>query len=165
MKSKQNVIILGSTGSIGTSALEVIENNQDKFAVKYLSTNTRVVLLLEQAKNFQPEGIIITDDEAFKELKLANLPFKVYSRSDLTKIIVEEDIDVVIAAMVGFAGLESTLEAAKSGKKIALANKEHLLLLVISLQNMHNNQVQKLSRLIQNIQLFCSVWLVNKKIR
>jgi len=127
MKSKQNVIILGSTGSIGTSALEVIENNQDKFAVKYLSTNTRVDLLLEQAKKFQPEGIIITDDEAFKELKLANLPFKVYSRSDLTKIIVGEDIDVVIAAMVGFAGLESTLEAAKSGKKIALANKETLV--------------------------------------
>lgn len=127
MKSKQNVIILGSTGSIGTSALEVLENNSDKFTVKYLSTNTRVDLLLEQAKKFQPEGIIITDEKAYNELKLSNLPFKIYSRTDLTKIIVEEDIDVVVAAMVGFAGLESTLEAAKSGKKIALANKETLV--------------------------------------
>lgn len=127
MKSKQNVIILGSTGSIGTSALEVLENNSDKFTVKYLSTNTRVDLLLEQAKKFQPEGIIITDEKAYNELKLSNLPFKIYSRTDLSKIIVEEDIDVVVAAMVGFAGLESTLEAAKSGKKIALANKETLV--------------------------------------
>jgi len=127
MKSKQNVIILGSTGSIGTSALEVLESNSDKFTVKYLSTNTRVDLLLEQAKKFQPEGIIITDEKAYNELKLSNLPFKIYSRTDLTKIIVEEDIDVVVAAMVGFAGLESTLEAAKSGKKIALANKETLV--------------------------------------
>jgi len=127
MKSKQNIIILGSTGSIGTSALEVIENNADKFTVKYLSTNTKVDLLLEQAKKFHPEGIIITDDDAYKELKSENLPLKVYSKKELSNIIIEEDIDVVIAAMVGFAGLESTLEAAKAGKKIALANKETLV--------------------------------------
>jgi 1-deoxy-D-xylulose-5-phosphate reductoisomerase len=127
MKSKQNIIILGSTGSIGTSALEVIEKNSDKFAVKYLSTNTRIDLLIEQAKKFNPQGIIVTDDNAYNQLKESNLPFKVYSRSDLIKIIVEEDIDIVIAAMVGFAGLESTIEAAKSGKKIALANKETLV--------------------------------------
>ncbi|MGB9663780.1 MAG: 1-deoxy-D-xylulose-5-phosphate reductoisomerase [Ignavibacteria bacterium] len=124
---KKNIIILGSTGSIGTSALEVIENNSDKFRIKYLSANTNVSLLLEQANKFRPEGIIITDDEAFKELKKFNPPTKIYSKEDLKKIIVEEDIDIVIAAMVGFAGLESTLEAIKSGKKIALANKETLV--------------------------------------
>lgn len=127
MKLKKNIIILGSTGSIGTSALEVIENNSDKFRVKYLSANTNVSLLLEQANKFHPEGIIITDDEAYKELRKFNSPAKVYSKDDLKKIIVEEDIDIVIAAMVGFAGLEFTLEAIKSGKKIALANKETLV--------------------------------------
>lgn len=127
MENKKNIIILGSTGSIGTSALEVIENNSDKFSVKYLSTNTRIDLLLEQAKKFKPRGIIVTDDDAYREIKSYNLNFEVYSKYDLLEIIVREDIDIVIAAMVGFAGLESTLEAARSGKKIALANKETLV--------------------------------------
>lgn len=127
MEKNKNIIILGSTGSIGTSALEVIENNTDKFKVTYLSTNTRIDLILEQAKKFQPCGIIITDDEAYKEVKSYKLDFKVYSKYDLHEIIVRDDIDIVIAAMVGFAGLESTIEAAKSGKKIALANKETLV--------------------------------------
>jgi 1-deoxy-D-xylulose-5-phosphate reductoisomerase len=127
MEKKKNIIILGSTGSIGRSALEVIESNSDKFSVKYLSTNTRVDLLLEQAKKFNPRGIIITDDEAYREVKSYNLPYEVYSKNELLELIVREDIDIVIAAMVGFAGLESTLEAIKSGKKIALANKETLV--------------------------------------
>ncbi|MCX7612391.1 MAG: 1-deoxy-D-xylulose-5-phosphate reductoisomerase [Ignavibacterium sp.] len=127
MERRKNIIILGSTGSIGNSALEVIENNLDKFRIKYLSANTSIDQLLEQAQKFHPEGIIITDNEAYNELKSSNLPFKVFSKDDLLKIIVENDIDIVIAAMVGFAGLESTLEAAKSGKKIALANKETLV--------------------------------------
>lgn len=127
MEKKKNIIILGSTGSIGTSALEVIENNLDKFCVKYLSTNTRIDLLIEQARKFNPEGIIITDDLAYQRLKTQQLPFKIFSKEDLTQIILNEDIDIVIAAMVGFAGLDSTLQAAKSGKKIALANKETLV--------------------------------------
>lgn len=127
MKKKRNIIILGSTGSIGTSTLEVIENNADKFCVKYLSTNTRIDLLLEQAKKFKPRGLIITDDDAYREIKSRALDLEVYSKYDLLDIIVRDDIDIVIAAMVGFAGLESTLEAAKSGKKIALANKETLV--------------------------------------
>jgi 1-deoxy-D-xylulose-5-phosphate reductoisomerase len=127
MNQKKNIIILGSTGSIGTSALEVIEKNSDKFSVKYLSANTNVELLLEQAKKFHPDGIIVTDDEAYKDLKKIDLTTKLYSRENLKEIIVEEDIDIVIAAMVGFAGLESTLEAIKAGKKVALANKETLV--------------------------------------
>jgi len=127
MKKKKNIIILGSTGSIGSSALEVIENNSDKFCVKYLSTNTRIDLLLEQARKFKPRGLIITDDYAYREIKSQKLDFEIYSKYDLLEIIVRDDIDIVIAAMVGFAGLESTLEAAKSGKKIALANKETLV--------------------------------------
>ncbi len=127
MEKIKNIIILGSTGSIGTSALEVIENNPDKFKVTYLSTNTRIDLILEQAKKFRPRGIIITDDEAYKEVKSLKLDLEVYSKFDLQEIILRDDIDIVIAAMVGFAGLESTLEAVKSGKKIALANKETLV--------------------------------------
>ncbi len=127
MEKIKNIIILGSTGSIGTSALEVIENNPDKFKVTYLSTNTRIDLILEQAKKFRPRGIIITDDEAYKEVKSLKLDLEVYSKYDLQEIILRDDIDIVIAAMVGFAGLESTLEAVKSGKKIALANKETLV--------------------------------------
>lgn len=127
MEKKRNIIILGSTGSIGTSALEVIENNLDKFCVQYLSTNTRIDLLLEQAKKFNPKGLIITDDEAYREVKSNKLPFNIYSKNDLPEIISGNDIDIVVAAMVGFAGLEPTLEAAKSGKKIALANKEALV--------------------------------------
>lgn len=127
MKEKKHIIILGSTGSIGTSALEVIERNSEKFSVKYLSTNTRIDLLIEQAKKFNPEGLIITDDKAYKHAKSFNLPYKIYSKLDLLRIINEEDIDIVIAAMVGFAGLEPILESAKTGKKIALANKETLV--------------------------------------
>ncbi len=125
--SKKKIILLGSTGSIGTSALEVIEKNSDKFSVKYLSTNTRIDLLSEQVKKFNPEGVIITDDDAYKSVKNSNLPCKVYSRNDLKKLITEDDIEIVIAAMVGFAGLESTLEAVRVGKRIALANKETLV--------------------------------------
>ncbi len=127
MESKKNVIILGSTGSIGTSALEVIENNSNKFCIKYLSTNTRIDLLLEQAEKFKPEGIIITDDEAYQQVKSYQLPYKVFPKEDLLEIVSGNDIDIVIAAMVGFAGLEPTLLAVKSGKKIALANKETLV--------------------------------------
>lgn len=127
MRKRENIIILGSTGSIGTSSLEVIQNNLDKFNVAYLSTNTSIDLILDQANKFNPRGIIITDDDAYKELKSRSLPFKVYSKDDLLDIIVGEDIDIVIAAMVGFAGLRSIIEAARSGEKIALANKETLV--------------------------------------
>lgn len=127
MKKKENIIILGSTGSIGTSSLEVIQNNLDKFNVAYLSTNTSIDLILDQAYKFNPRGIIITDDDAYKELKSRSLPFKVYSRDDLLDIIIGEDVDIVIAAMVGFAGLRSIIKATRSGKKIALANKETLV--------------------------------------
>ncbi len=127
MRKKENIIILGSTGSIGISSLEVIENNLDKFNVAYLSTNTNIDLILEQASKFHPKGIIITDDDAYIELKSRSLPYKVYSKDDLLKIIISEDVDIVIAAMVGFAGLRSIIQATRSGKKIALANKETLV--------------------------------------
>lgn len=143
MKKKKNIIILGSTGSIGSSALEVIENNSDKFCVKYLSTNTRIDLLLEQARKFKPRGLIITDDYAYREIKSQKLDFEIYSKYDLLEIIVRDDIDIVIAAMVGFAGLESTLELLKAGRRLPLPIKKRLLLLVTLSQKLFKKVVRK----------------------
>lgn len=128
MSNEKNIIILGATGSIGRSSLEVISRHPEKFRVKYISTNKNLDLIEIQAAQFNPDGIIITDDDAFKEMKNkagGNIP--VYSKSDLTNIISNEDFDIIIMAMVGFAGLSPTIEAVKRGKRIALANKETLV--------------------------------------
>lgn len=127
---KKQIAILGSTGSIGTQALEVIEEHSDMFEVYCLTANNRVELLAEQARKFNPAAVVIANEAHYEELKslLADLPVKVYAGADaLCQIVEAEPIDIVLTAMVGFAGLPPTISAIKAKKKICLANKETLV--------------------------------------
>ena len=130
MKKKQ-IAILGSTGSIGTQALEVIEEHSDLYEVYCLTANNKVELLAEQAHKFKPAAIVIANEQRYDELKglMSDLPdVKVYAGKQALDEIVESDpIDMVLTAMVGFAGLAPTIHAIKAGKAIALANKETLV--------------------------------------
>jgi 1-deoxy-D-xylulose-5-phosphate reductoisomerase len=130
MKKKQ-IAILGSTGSIGTQALEVIEEHSDLYEVYCLTANNKVELLAEQAHKFKPAAIVIANEQCYDELKqmMSDLPdVKVYAGKQALDEIVEADpIDMVLTAMVGFAGLSPTIHAIKSRKAIALANKETLV--------------------------------------
>jgi len=128
--TKKQIAILGSTGSIGKQALEVIEAHSDHFEIYALTANNQVDLLIEQARKFQPEAVIIANKPHYNKLKeaLADLPIKVYAGNDAIDQIVEsEPIDLVLAAMVGYSGLRSTIHAIKAGKAIALANKETMV--------------------------------------
>ena len=127
---KKRIAILGSTGSIGTQALEVIEEQKDIFDVEVLSANTNSELLIKQSILHRPNSVVIVDeskyDEVFKELNPLNI--KVYSGSEsLEQIVCSDNIDMVLTALVGYSGLLPTISAIKSGKKIALANKETLV--------------------------------------
>jgi len=127
---KKQIAILGSTGSIGTQALEVIEAHPDRFEVYALTANNQVDLLISQARKFQPEAVIIANKVYYHKLKdaLADLPIKVYAGSDAIAQIVESGpIDMVLTAMVGYSGLKPTIQAIKAGKAIALANKETMV--------------------------------------
>ena len=128
---KQQVCILGSTGSIGTQALDVISQHPDRYEVYALTANNRVKLLAEQARCFKPAAVVIANEERYDELKqlLADEPdIKVYAGSKALDEIVEAGpIDMVLTAMVGFAGLSPTVHAIKAKKKICLANKETLV--------------------------------------
>lgn len=127
---KKQIAILGSTGSIGTQALEVIEEHSDLYEVYCLTANNKVQLLAEQARKYNPAAVVIANDEHYEELKqlLADLPIKVYAGADaLCQIVEAEPIDMVLTAMVGFAGLPPTISAIKAKKKICLANKETLV--------------------------------------
>ncbi len=129
IKRKQ-IAILGSTGSIGTQALQVIDEHPDLYEVYALTANDRVELLIEQARRFQPEAVVIANDSKYTQLKeaLEDLPVKVYAGADaLCQIVESEPIDVVLTAMVGYAGLKPTMNAIRAGKAIALANKETLV--------------------------------------
>ncbi len=130
MKKKQ-IAILGSTGSIGTQALEVIEEHSDLYEVYCLTANNKVKLLAEQAHKFKPAAIVIANEERYDELKglMSDLPdVKVYAGKEALDEIVEADpIDMVLTAMVGFAGLSPTIHAITARKAIALANKETLV--------------------------------------
>ena len=129
MKKKQ-IAILGSTGSIGTQALQVIEEHPDLYEAYALTANNRVELLIEQARRFQPEAVVIANEAHYATLKaaLADLPIKVYAGTDaLCQIVESQPIDVVLTAMVGYAGLRPTMNAIRAGKAIALANKETLV--------------------------------------
>ncbi len=130
MLDKKNIAILGSTGSIGTQALDVVRKNPDRFEVYALTANSSVDLLIEQAIEFQPEVVVIRDERYYPQLKeaLANLPIKVYAGMEaITQTVEMEPIDIVLTAMVGYAGLQPTIHAIKAGKTIALANKETLV--------------------------------------
>ena len=127
---KKNIAILGSTGSIGTQALEVIEANPEIFSVSVLTAQENADLLIEQAVKFLPKEVVIGNEKHFDKVKsaLAALNIKVYSGIEaLVSVVESDDIDTVLTAMVGYAGLLPTIHAIKAGKDIALANKETLV--------------------------------------
>ncbi len=128
---KQQICILGSTGSIGTQALDVIEQHSDLYEVYCLTANNRVQELAEQARKFHPAAVVIANEAHYEELKdmLSDEPdIKVYAGAQALCDIVQADpIDMVLASMVGFSGLEPTIHAIKARKKICLANKETLV--------------------------------------
>ncbi|MBQ8453502.1 MAG: 1-deoxy-D-xylulose-5-phosphate reductoisomerase [Prevotella sp.] len=129
--NKLQICILGSTGSIGTQALDVISQHSDRYEVYALTANTRYELLAEQAHRFRPAAVVIANEGCYEPLKqlLADLPdTKVYAGAQALEEIVEAGpIDMVLASMVGFSGLAPTVRAIKARKKICLANKETLV--------------------------------------
>ena len=142
---KQQICILGSTGSIGTQALDVIRQHADRYEVYCLTANNSVEKLAGQAREFHPAAVVIANEAHYDKLKdlLADLPdIKVYAgESALEEIVEAEPIDMVLASMVGFAGLPSTIRAIKAGKKICLANKETLVVageLILQLAQEHH---------------------------
>ncbi|MFA5044635.1 MAG: 1-deoxy-D-xylulose-5-phosphate reductoisomerase [Paludibacter sp.] len=127
---KKQIAILGSTGSIGTQALEVIDVNGSLFDVYALTANNNVDLLIEQARKYNPEMVAIGNENYYNQLKeaLSDLPIKVFAGNDSIAQVAEmHPIDIVLTAMVGYSGLKPTMNAIKAGKKIALANKETLV--------------------------------------
>ena len=127
---KKQIAILGSTGSIGTQALEVISEHSDLFEVEVLTANNNGALLIEQAKKFKPNMVVIGNEEKYIEVNdaLCDLGIKVFAGEQSLEDVVEgENIDVVLTALVGYAGLKPTIKAIKAGKNIALANKETLV--------------------------------------
>ena len=128
---KQQICILGSTGSIGTQALDVISQHPDRYEAYCLTANNRWQQLAEQARRYHPAAVVIANETYYEDLKtaLADLPdIKVYAGTDaLDQVVEAAPIDMVLTAMVGFAGLSPTIHAIKAHKKICLANKETLV--------------------------------------
>ena len=144
----KRLAILGSTGSIGTQALEVVLEHPDLFEVEVLSGHSNTALLIEQARKFNPNAVVITDENKYTEVKdaLNDLPIKVFAGMDALKEVVQWDtVDVVLGAILGFAGLASTLAAIDAGKVIALANKETL---VVAGELVMQRAFEKKSRII-----------------
>lgn len=130
MSEKKRIAILGSTGSIGTQTLEVIAAYPDKFEVVVLTANNNSQLLIEQAKLFKPNTVVIVNEDKYEEVKdtLWEDDIKTYTGSDsLAEVVEMEEIDIVLTALVGYAGLKPTINAINAGKQIALANKETLV--------------------------------------
>lgn len=126
----KRLAILGSTGSIGTQALDVVAAHPDMFEVEVLTAHSNATLLIDQAKQFRPNAVVVTDQAKYEEVKNAlNLyPIKVFTgKQSLDEVVQWDTVDMVIAAIVGFAGLSSTLAAIDAGKTIGLANKETLV--------------------------------------
>ena len=145
---KKQIAILGSTGSIGTQALQVIEEHSDLYEVYCLTANNKVELLAEQARKWKPAAVVIANEAHYDRLKelLADLPdIKVYAGADaLDQIVEAQPIDMVLTAMVGFAGLSPTIHAIKARKTICLANKETLVVageLICSLAQQYHNAI------------------------
>ena len=127
---RKNIAILGSTGSIGTQALDIIRDYPDKFSAEVLVANNNAQLLIAQAREFEPNFVVIANKDKYPEVRdaLADLPIKVYAGSEAILDVVAMDcVDMVLAAMVGFAGLLPTIRAIEAGKVVALANKETLV--------------------------------------
>lgn len=130
MINKKRIAILGSTGSIGTQTLEVVEQQPEHFEIKALTANSNVHLLAEQAKKFYPEVVAISDENKVDDLRslLKGSPVEILSGMEgLSEVVAKENVDVVLTALVGYAGLIPTIHAIKKGKDIALANKETLV--------------------------------------
>ena len=128
--SQKRIAIFGSTGSIGTQALEVIEGNPDKFSVEVLTAQTNEILLIEQAKKFNPNIVVIGDEKKYTTVKeaLSKTDIKVFTGEKALEEVAAMDLyDLMLAAIVGYAGLKPTLQALEIGKPIALANKETLV--------------------------------------
>lgn len=128
--TKKNIAVLGSTGSIGTQALEVIGANPDHFSAYALTAGSNVDLLIQQCRRFEPEVVVIADESKYQYLNeaVADLPVKVFAGADAIAQVAEmEVVDIVLTAMVGYSGLKPTIHAVKAGKTIALANKETLV--------------------------------------
>ena len=126
----KNIAILGSTGSIGTQALEVIENNPEHFNAEILTAGNNAELLIKQAIKFQPDTVVIANEDKYKEVSdaLSAYPIKVFAGNKSVEQVTESSsIDLVLTAMVGFSGLLPTINAIKAKKDIALANKETLV--------------------------------------
>jgi 1-deoxy-D-xylulose-5-phosphate reductoisomerase len=129
-ENKRHIAILGSTGSIGTQALEVIAANPDSFQLEVLTANGNADLLIAQALQFRPNAVVIGNEQHYAKVKdaLFDEGIKVFAGEDaLAQIVEMEDIDMVLTALVGYAGLRPTLAATRAGKHIALANKETLV--------------------------------------
>ena len=127
---KKRIAILGSTGSIGTQALQVIDEHSDLYEAYVITANNSVGKLIEQARKYVPEAVVIANEQHYAEVRdaLADLPIKVYAGEDaLCEVVQDDNVDIVLASMVGFAGLRPTSSAIKAGKMIALANKETLV--------------------------------------
>ena len=127
---KKHIAILGSTGSIGTQALEVIAAHPESFEVEVLTAQNNADLLIEQAKKFNPNAVVIVNEDSYSKVKEALLPLniKVFAGENALSSVVEMDsIDLVLTALVGYSGLKPTIKAIESGKNIALANKETLV--------------------------------------
>ena len=130
MTRKKHIAILGSTGSIGRQSLDVISRHSDLFEAHTLTAGSNAALLIEQARRFRPDTVVIADESKWDEVRqaLSDLPVKVYAGADaLCEAVQNEHIDTVLTAMVGFAGLRPTVAAIKARKTIALANKETLV--------------------------------------
>jgi 1-deoxy-D-xylulose-5-phosphate reductoisomerase len=127
---KKHIAILGSTGSIGTQALEVIAAHPEKFEVEVLTAQNNAELLIEQARKFKPNAVVIGNEDYYKQVKEALIPIdiKVFAgESALASVVQMDNIDLVLTALVGYAGLKPTIKAIEAGKTIALANKETLV--------------------------------------
>ncbi|MBR1928448.1 MAG: 1-deoxy-D-xylulose-5-phosphate reductoisomerase [Paludibacteraceae bacterium] len=144
---RKQIAILGSTGSIGTQALDVIERNPEQFQVYAISANKSIDKLVEQARRFRPEVVCIADETLYEPLRdaLSDIECKVWAGADsIAQMVTMPSIDIVLASMVGYAGLKPTIEAIKAGKTIALANKETLVVageLICKLANEYHTPI------------------------
>ncbi len=146
-EKKKQIAILGSTGSIGTQALEVISEHSNLFEVEVLTANNNSKLLIEQAIKFKPNTVVIANEEKYKEVDdaLFKLGIKVFAgQQSLEEVVEGENIDIVLTALVGYSGLKPTIRAIKAKKTIALANKETLVVagdLITKLCHEHNVKI------------------------
>ena len=127
---KKQIAILGSTGSIGQQALQVISEHSDLYEAYVLTANSQADLLIQQARQYQPAMVVIADERLYDKVNeaLSDLPIQVYAGADaLCQVVQAEPVDVVLTALVGFSGLRPTISAIEAGKTIALANKETLV--------------------------------------